>query len=708
MEIDVVLDLLAAGWSALPVRNKLPLVQWTDLQYRRADEAEARSWCERFPDAGYGVALGRVSGVVRVDVDGPAPMPGPMPETAEFTTPSGGRGYLLRWAAWIETAVVYQGEGGHCEVRVQSDGAYTVVPPTPGYQWVRREPVADAPQWLLDWYAERMLRQQPPSTVRCDLTDEQLAETLDHVDPDSYDVWVRVGMALRSRPNGLDAWERWSRRSPKFKEGECCRKWATFREDGGLTVASVVWLARAAGWRPAWSIHEPLTEGGNAAVLQRRVQGRAWWSPALGWLAWEGCRWTVGKAAECIVQEAQKACMSERRQAAVAALNAAMAGPDLALRTRRLKAVNKVDALDREASYKGSRDLAKSSMVRDWRDFDNRPLLLNTANGTVCLQDGQLKPHDPADLLTGVVPHEYRQGLRPAAWEAFLARSLPDEQVRGYLRLKLGSTLLGETRKELLILWGPNGDNGKTLIVETMLHVLGPDYAVKCASDLLLHRRFGGGGEDDRNTLLLRGKRFASASETDEGARLNEALLKQLTGGDGITTRALYHEKFTFQPTHDLVYVTNHKPTVRGTDDALWGRIKAIEFTRSFPPGHPDRVEGLGSLLRAEAPAILSWLVEACREYVRTARRLEDPPAAKETVATYRREHDPVARFLAERFELDEGSTVLKSVVAQSYREWCAENGVREQFNGVRFGLAVKKLGVTSNENYYRLRHRTT
>ncbi len=700
---DFALAYQQAGWPVIPCGpDKKALVQWDEYQTSLPTPEQVTQWWTAWPQAMIGVPLGKVSGLIRVDVDNAdAALQGfgGMPETAEFTTPSGGRGYLLQYEAWVRTKVLWTGDNQHQELRVQSNGAYTIVPPSPGYHWVRQTPIARAPRWLLNWFAEHAMRDTPSVVLRVDLRDDELCEALSHISPDGYDTWVQVGMALKSR-DAFQMWEDWSRGSPKFKEGECERKWNSFN-GAGLTVATVVHLAKEGGWKPVWSPYEPLTEGGNANVLARVGADRALWSPKLGWLAWDGRRWTSGDAAECLVQEMQKDSLRVRRCGVLASMSKLTEHTlDAEVKRRaKTKVLSKIDSLDKATCYHGSRELAKSAMVCDHEQFDKHPTLLNFLNGTLDLVDGSLRPHNPCDRLTTLVPHDYDPKAQAPQFARFLERSVPDAAVREYLRLKLGSTLLGRTRKELLILWGPDGDNGKTLLVEAVLHALGPDYGVKCASSLLLKRSFG---DDDRNTVMLHNKRFAAASETNEGAKLNEALLKELTGGDKITTRKLYHEKFTFEPTHDIVYVTNHKPVLHGTDSGLWSRIKLVEFPVSFPVGHKDRVEGLRSILEGEACGLLTWLVAACLD---AAGGIAEPQAVLETTATYRQEHNPIARFIQERgYQKTDGSfKLLKSRVAEAYRAWAATNAANTPFNKIWFGRQMTAIGVGSDANYYHL-----
>lgn len=688
---------LAAGWHVIPVEYKRALIDWTEFQLTQPTPEQVNLWWNTWPNAGIAVILGSGSGLIRVDVDNATnalDSLGGVPCTAEFKSPNG-HGYLLQWESWVSTAVLWTGKGSHEELRVQSEGAYTVIPPTPGYTWIRNTPIARSPRWLLSWYAEKALRETPSVTIRCDLKDTELQEALAHISADSYDIWLRVGMALHSH-DSFELWDTWSQTSTKYKPGECERKWATFN-GCGLTVATIIHYARQAGWKPTWSPYEPLTEGGNANVLARTAQGRALHSPELGWLAWDGCVWTSNKRAEGMVQEMQKDALRLRREGIWNSITRIRENGIEAEQKRRakMKTLSKIDTLDRAPAFEGTRRLACSAMYIDWRLFNQKPTLLNARNGTIDLRTGNLLQHNSADMLMTVIPWEYDAKATCPEFESFLTRSLPDYETREYLRLKLGSTLLGHTRKEILILWGPDGDNGKTVMVELMQNALGEDYAVTCSRDLLSQRYFS---DSDRQTVTLFGKRFASASETNEGARLDEARLKELTGGDKISTRKLYKEKFTFDPTHDIVYITNHKPVLIGTDNALWNRIKLVEFSQSFPPGHPERVEGLKDKLQVEMPGIVAWLVRACTEYLKVG--LTD--VTSKTVATYREENNPVAQFIEARgyTKTDGIFKIRKDRVVEAFKTWNSMN-TKVPFNAQWFGRQMKKLGIADSGHYY-------
>src|SRR3954447_14127561 len=104
--------------------------------------------------------------------------------------------------------------------------------------------------------------------------------------------------------------------------------------------------------------------------------------------------------------------------------------------------------------------------------------------------------------------------------------------------------------------------------------MLGTDYAMKAMPELLMVRRGGDGHPTERADLF--GKRLVVAIETGEGTRINETLIKELTGSDKIRARRMREDPWEFDPTHKVLLGTNHKPAVQGTDHAIWRRLKML------------------------------------------------------------------------------------------------------------------------------------
>ena len=236
-----------------------------------------------------------------------------------------------------------------------------------------------------------------------------------------------------------------------------------------------------------------------------------------------------------------------------------------------------------------------------------------------------------------------------------------------------------------------------------LLDLLGPDYAMKAPADLLMVRR----SEAHPTELAdLFGKRLVVASETGEGCRLNETLVKELTGSERIRARRMRQDFWEFTPTHKVMLCTNHKPSIRGTDHAIWRRIRLIPFTVVIPDEEQDR--NLDSKLRAELPGILAWCVRGCLAWNRNG--LRPPMEVTEATSEYRSEEDILRAFLDEHCILGRQFKAKAADLYGRYKGW-AESSGENPLSQTRFGKALAERGLEkqrSNGIHYQgigLRH---
>ncbi|HHU73383.1 MAG TPA: DNA primase, partial [Clostridiales bacterium] len=194
----------------------------------------------------------------------------------------------------------------------------------------------------------------------------------------------------------------------------------------------------------------------------------------------------------------------------------------------------------------------------------------------------------------------------------------------------------------LFILYG-TGRNGKGTFAETLLHLLG-SYARTAQVDSLMLKNVSASGANP-DIARLKGARVVNAAEPQKNARLNESLIKQLTGGDMVTARFLYGKEFEYRPEFKLWINTNYKPQFSGNDDGIWSRVKLIPFTVYIPPEKRD--PNLKDYLRErEINGILNWALEGLKLWQKEG--LEMPETMKSATMDYRSEMDVMQKFLNE------------------------------------------------------------
>jgi putative DNA primase/helicase len=439
--------------------------------------------------------------------------------------------------------------------------------------------------------------------------------------------------------------------------------------------------------------------GNSRRLIAHHGQGLRYVPEWGQWLCWDGTRWQVDITSEAV---------------------------RLAKKTADeiLKTTAKAKATKRGSNTKRSRSAAGISAMLSLaesepgvpvriEELDTDPWLFNCANGTLDLRTGTLRPQRQTDLITKLCLAAYNPNAGCPVWEEALARIFPDKsdpdtgdaEMVGFLQRFFGYCLTGlVTEQKLPIFWG-KGANGKSTVLEALLTLLGSDYAIKAAQDMLVMKKYAS-HPTERADLF--GRRLVVCSETGEDERLNEALVKDLTGGERIRARRMKEDFWEFKPTHKLVICTNHKPTISGTDHGIWRRPLLVPFTQTFwnpddpadvAKGLPERLKQdkqLSAKLSAEAEGILAWCVRGCLAWQRDGLRI--PKTVETATKEYRQEQDIVSEFLAARCvkkSLDD-YRVRASDLYGAFLDWCRDNGndpEEKKIGQKKFSQCVENAG---------------
>ena len=304
-------------------------------------------------------------------------------------------------------------------------------------------------------------------------------------------------------------------------------------------------------------------------------------------------------------------------------------------------------------------------------DLDTVRHLLTFRNGTVDLRTGDLRPHNPADMLTQCAPVDYDPSAECPRWERFVAEVFPDDvELQTYFQTFLGYSITGEVREHALGVWyGAHGRNGKGTTVRTMQKVFGPDLIREVEFSLFENVR----GQQPHTEQIagLRGARMVVAQEGNPGTPMNTALLKNFSGGDRISTRHLMGKVFSFDPTFTIVLATNHLPEFASGGAALWARTKAILFGQSFAdrrdPDLEPKIQG------PEREGVAAWVVRGAVRYY--AEGLKDTLSVIQATEHHKGSVDPLKELVGELFDYAEGSEVQRSAFNGELKMWRDNNG---------------------------------
>ena len=313
---------------------------------------------------------------------------------------------------------------------------------------------------------------------------------------------------------------------------------------------------------------------------------------------------------------------------------------------------------------------------------------LNCNNGIINLKTGELRPHTPAALCTKLAPVDYDPNVKGEKWEAHLKRFLPNPNIRRQVQRDLGLSLTGANLDEILPIWYGTGSNGKSTTAKVILAVLG-DYAETAPKDLLILQKHESHPTEIAN---LASKRCVFASEIEQGARLNEAKVKLLTGGDKIKARFLYCDFFEFDQTWTITLFCNHKPVITGTDYAIWRRVRLVPWAEKISDAEKKPQDEIIRELLTEGPAILKWLLDGFADWQRDHHWMADE--VKAATEEYRQEQDRLAGFFADCCEFGPHWSVAVADLYNAYVEWCELVG-EDPLGKRAFGNRLRDRGIT-------------
>lgn len=345
----------------------------------------------------------------------------------------------------------------------------------------------------------------------------------------------------------------------------------------------------------------------------------------------------------------------------------------------------------KEAFIKECRHLNAIPAVLD--DFDAYPDFLNCQNGIINLRNGELIPHDVQFMMSKVCNSEYDiDHKEPTKWLQFL-NDITDcnKELIEYIQRSIGYSLTGSIKEQCAYFLYGDGNNGKSTFIDTIADLLGSYSRNTQPETLMLQSRVGGiGGGANTEIARLKSARFVHCEESKDGAKLDEGLLKQLTGGSRVTCRFLYCEEFEYTPEFKIWIATNHKPIIRGMDFGIWRRIKLIPFEVKIPDNKVDKM--LKFKLRDEFPQILAWAVEGCIKWQQDG--LKEPESVLEATKGYKNEMDLIQTFLNECILIDHTSSegIQAQALYNLYSKWAKENNEYEMPSKRFFNEISKKL----------------
>ena len=380
--------------------------------------------------------------------------------------------------------------------------------------------------------------------------------------------------------------------------------------------------------------------------------------------------------------------------------------------TRVLEHTNKMQTMDQadgayEATRKRTSKLAeiafllkktqwKNNIMREARELffdkdfitklDQNPYLLCFNNYVVDFKKKVHRKGQPDDYISKSTNIDYvpldKKKHQSTMQEItqFMNELFPNENLRRYMWEHLASCLVGTNENQTFNIYTGSGRNGKSKLVDLMSKGMG-DYKGTVPITLITQKR-NSIGSTSSEIVQLMGTRYAVMQEPSKGDRINEGIMKEITGGDPIQGRALFKDTVTFIPQFKLVVCTNTLFDIKSNDDGTWRRIRVCDFMAKFlesPYEDDDRFprseyphqfkidKNIDQKFADWAPVFMSMLVEMSYQH---QGNVNDCKLVMASSDQYREGQDYLAEFSKDKIQKKEGEKIKKTELLETFRQW--------------------------------------
>ena len=524
-----------------------------------------------------------------------------------------------------------------------------------------------------------------------------------------YDKWIRVGWALKNTHESLFlTWVAFSAQSEKFeydKIPEQYEKWRKFDKcnDAGLTFRSIMYWAKNDNYLKYKEVREETID----YFVDKTVENPTDFDFALVlyhmykddytcvsikkdiWYIYNNHRWEENEGGTGLRMSISKdlfdiyfSKMNKIQQHFKSGtVDSSSEKYDILA-----KQAKKLGDMSKNLKQRGVKD----NIMREAKEifYDNtfmdkvdaNPKLLCFNNGVLDFENKVFRKGKPDDYLSKSTNISYvkldhiKHKTVIDEINDFMHKLFPEQELRDYMWQHLASTLIGENNDQTFNIYNGNGSNGKSKLVELMAACLG-DYKATVPITLITAKR-NTIGSTSSEVVQLKGVRYAVMQEPSKGDRLNEGIMKEITGGDPLQGRALFKDSITFIPQFKLVVCTNTLLDVNSNDEGTWRRLCVCEFKSKFcvkEEFDDDREyqfeidKKLGEKYIQWCPIFMSMLVE--KAYI-TGGLVKICQAVKASSSNYRNTQDYYSEFVSDKVKKCVGGKIKETSLYEVFKVW--------------------------------------
>jgi len=531
---------------------------------------------------------------------------------------------------------------------------------------------------------------------------KKFVKILDVNRSNNFDSWIKLGWCLRNIDYRLlEDWVEFSKKSQKYDDGECEKKWEYMKESN-LGIGTLRMWAKHDNLKEYVKIiqedlHSLLvksksgTDTDISGVIYQmykyefvcsNIKSQVWWE-------FKDHRWKQSDSGYALKKKMSRDVFKEFSRMAAEYSN---------------KAVNTEDEEDQERFTKYAKNYnkiasdlkktpKKSNLLKECSEFfyqekfeeklDSKCNLIGFNNGVYDLETYELRDGHPDDYIsftTGIDYLEYKEtdSINQEIIE-FIDQILPKEEMKIYLLKLLASFLSGNIKDEKFHIFTGTGANGKSKIIELFQNSFG-EYCGQFNVTLLTQKRVKS-NETNSELAQAKGKRFMVLQEPCEDEKLNTGFMKELTGGDKIIARGLYKDPMEFKPQFSIVLTCNHLPNVPSDDGGTWRRLRVVSYNSKFiEEPNPDKKNEfkidteLSLKFDGWKENFMSLLINYYKKY--TNEGIYEPEEVLICTKEYQKDNDIMKNYIDERISERTNSFLTQNELYADFKYWYKESGL--------------------------------
>lgn len=534
---------------------------------------------------------------------------------------------------------------------------------------------------------------------------------------DSYNDWIRVGLNLHGIGKGHKyaymLWLAFSTQSGKFDRRVCANKWRTFEVQDGFTIRTLYAWARLdnpQGLREMQKaglstvVNELLLSSSHfdCARLLHKIYGDQFVCASIKhkiWYHYKDNKWklsengytlqlAIARHLSMALFDASESSAADSRQ-----LSGTVSDFEFINRVAgsaaRNEAIAKIQKNLRNDSFQ-SAVMRQAQLIFYGEGFvgklDQNPWLLGYDNGILDLKRNEFVQGTPDHYVSMTTGCSFSMDY---TWDHpdvvtildIYNKIYVDESLnKAWWRLAASCLYGGNPDKIVPFLTG-RGNNAKSTVIDHLDIIFGDYFCVVPVEFMTAKAKDSGNAHPE--IWRTQGRRVVAILETGDDAKINEGIMKRISGNDKMFARTLYAEGADIKPMFKVFVVANRLPMIPSSLPATWSRVFVIPHASKFDTGAPPDKDAQEKQMHfpidpeitqklKQTKSAMHWILfQKWKEYKDGG--LLRPTVIQDAIERYRLRNDVYGQFISESIVVDPAGIITLADAYTRFKDWYME-----------------------------------